>query len=120
MLRVLLPYVRLTTLLRWLAPSRIPTTAMPELLNRAVRYTDALLWRLHFPLPGTCLPRSLVLYYFATRLGYTVKFCCGVQRGDGTLKGHAWLTRDGNAFLEPEDPEKQFVVTFSFPEVKGA
>ena len=115
LLRVLLPCFQLPRLLPWLAPRRIPTTASQLLLEKAVRYTDAFLWRLHFPLPGNCLPRSLVLYYFATRLGYMVQLRCGVQRAGETLKGHAWLTRNGETFLEEGSPEKQFVVTFSYP-----
>ncbi len=115
LLRVLLPHVQIAKLLSWLAPKRIPTMARPQLLDKAVVYTDAFLWRFHFPLPGNCLPRSLVLYYLATRLGFTVQFCCGVQRSGESLKGHAWLTRDGKTFLEEGNPETQFAVTFSFP-----
>lgn len=114
-LRVVLPHVQVAKLLTWLAPRRVPTIARPELLDKAVVYTDAFLWRFHFPLPGNCLPRSLVLYYLATRLGFAVQFCCGVQRSGESLKGHAWLTQDGKTFLEEGNPETQFIITFSFP-----
>ena len=115
LLRVLLPRIQLIRLLSCLTPKRVPSITRHALLEKAVYYTDALLWRFHFPLPGNCLPRSLILYYFATRLGFAVQFCCGVQRNGETLRGHAWLTRQGEAFLENGNPEKQFVVTFSFP-----
>jgi hypothetical protein len=90
---------------------------MPDdhLLDRAAYYTDALLRRFGFLVRGNCLPRSLVLYYFATRFGFSVQFCCGVQRNGDALKGHAWLTRAGHPFLEDGNPENQFVITFSFP-----
>ena len=115
LLRIMLPRVQLRTLLRCLAPKRIPSTSNHDLLQKAAYYLDALLGRFPFPPPGNCLPRSLVLYYFATHLGFSVQFCCGVQRNADSLKGHAWLTREGHAFLEEGHPEKQFVTTFSFP-----
>lgn len=117
-LRLLLPFVKIKTLLQWLAPSRIPLIADQHTLDKAVRYTDALLWRMRFPLRGSCIPRSLALYYFATRCGLPVHVHCGVRRVGEALQGHAWLTLNGSPFLEEGNPD--YAVTFSFPDSERA
>jgi hypothetical protein len=114
-LRLAIPRVRLETLLAWLAPGSIPSKQGEIPLLKAVRYTDALLRRFRFPAPGTCLPRTLVLYYFASRSAPDVTFCCGIKRRGRTLEGHAWLMREGEPFLEHGHPEQQFAITLSFP-----
>lgn len=114
-LRLLLPRVKLQSLLRWLTPSQIAPIADPGTLEKTVQYTDALLWRLSFPLRGPCLPRSLTLYYFATRCGFPVHVHCGVRRMGAALQGHAWLSLHGKPFLEADIPDCIYAVTFSFP-----
>jgi len=114
-LRLLLPRVQLPRLLRWLTPSRIPPVADSLTLEKAVHYTDALLWRLPFPLPGPCLPRSFILYYFATRCGFPARVHCGVRRLGEVLQGHAWLSLQGTPFLETDTLHGNYAVTFSFP-----
>jgi hypothetical protein len=114
-LRVLLRLVPLGTLLRWLEPRRTPDAADPQTFARAVACTEALLWRISFPLRGVCLPRSLTLYHFARRCGIPARLHCGVRRVDGGFQGHAWLSLDGRPFLEADDPRPVYAVTFSFP-----
>lgn len=115
-LRLLLPYTKMKTLLKWLSPSRIPSIADAHRLEQTVRYTDALLRRLRVTLPaGKCIPRSLTLYYFVTRCGLPVHFHCGVRRLGERLQGHAWLSLHGNPFLERGNSNGGFAVTFSFP-----
>ena len=70
------------------------------MLDKIARYTDGVLWRLSFSPKGNCLPRSLALYYFATRCGLPVCLTCGVRRTRNTLEGHAWLTLLERPFLE--------------------
>src|SRR5712692_4436668 len=113
-LRLLLPRVKLQSLLRWLTPSQIAPIADPGTLEKTVQYTDALLWRLSFPLRGPCLPRSLTLYYFATRCGFPVHVHCGVRRMGEALQGHAWLSLHGKPFLEADISDCSYAVTFSF------
>lgn len=111
-LRLLLPWVKLRTLVRWLERRR-PTHLDALALRKAARYTDALLGRMPRPPRGPCLPRSLTLFYFAHRAGLPVQLQCGVRRVGGRLQGHAWLSLNGEPFLEKQDPRQSYAVTFS-------
>jgi hypothetical protein len=116
LVRLLLPCVKLKRLVGWAGhadPTR-PPRAVP--LQTVAWYTDAVLHRMPARRPGNCLPRSLTLFFFATRAGLPVRFHCGVRRDGDSLEGHAWLTLAGQLFLEPGDPEHRYAVTFSYPE----
>ena len=116
LVRVLLPCVRLKRLVRWVGrshPSRLPH---PVSLQTIAWYTDALLRRMPAGRLGNCLPRSLTLFYFATRAGLPVRFHCGVRRVGEALEGHAWLTLGDQLFLERGEPEGRYAVIFSYPE----
>ncbi len=119
-LRLLLPCVKLNRLLGWLALSRVPQATDLSTLQKTVRYVDALLWRFPAQPKGNCLPRSLALYYFATRCGFPVQFHCGVRRMGAKLQGHAWLSLKGEPFLENGNPFRTYTVTFSFPDATQA
>jgi hypothetical protein len=119
-LRLLLPCVKMKTLLRWLSPSQIPLIAESHTLDKTVRYTDALLWPIPFPLQGKCLHRALTLYFFATRCGFPVHFHCGVRRVGKMLQGHSWLSLNGRPFLEEGKPDHIYAVILSFPKIEGA
>ena len=79
-IRLMISFVNLKRILKWMSPSQIPITVDPHFLRRTVRYTDAFLSWIPFPSRGKCLPRSLALYYFATRCGYPARVNCGVRR----------------------------------------
>jgi len=114
-IRLLLRALPLTTLLRWLSPSRHYVKINADMLDKIARYTDGVLWWLSVSGKGNCLPRSLALYYFATRCGFPVGLCCGVRRMRNTVEGHAWLTLLKRPFLERGNPESYYTVSFSFP-----
>src|SRR6476660_5900909 len=114
-IRLLLCILDVRTMLRWLSPSRQSVRISADMLDKIVRYIDGVLWRLSVSAKGNCLPRSLALFYFATRCGLPVRLCCGVCRMGNTLEGHAWLTLLKRPFLERGNPESYYKVTFSFP-----
>ncbi|MGN6734498.1 MAG: lasso peptide biosynthesis B2 protein [Candidatus Binatia bacterium] len=114
-IRLLLRALALTTLLRWLSPSRHCVRINADMLDKIARYTDGVLWWLSVSAKGNCLPRSLALFYFATRCGFPVRLCCGVRRMGNTLEGHAWLTLLKRPFLERGNPESYYTITFLFP-----
>jgi hypothetical protein len=111
--RLLLPWVKLRTLVRWLERRRAAPRDDSLTLGRTTQYTDALLWRIPLRLRGPCLPRALTLFYFARRSGLPVQFHCGVQRTGARLQGHAWLSLNGRPFLERDDPHQSYAVIFS-------
>jgi hypothetical protein len=115
-IRMLLPLVPLKRLVRWLAPSGPSPTPHPVCLQTVAWYTDAVLQRLPYRRRGNCLPRSLTLFYFASRAGLPVRVHCGVRRAGPRLEGHAWLTLGGELFLEPGDLAGSYSVTFSYPD----
>jgi hypothetical protein len=114
-IRLLLCVLDVKTILRWLGPSRQSLRINADMLDKIARYIDGVLWRLSVSVKGNCLPRSLALFYFATRCGLPVRLCCGVRRMKNTLVGHAWLTLLQRPFLEHGDPESSYTVTFYFP-----
>ena len=113
-LRLLLPCLKLQTLLKWLTPPESFGGAQPLELEQAVWWTDSFL-RFVFSWQGKCLPRTLTLYYVATRSGYPVQMHCGIRRDGNELQGHAWLSQHGVPFLEQDDPVQHYVSVFSLP-----
>ena len=89
------------------------------------RYVDWLLRTRIGVYHPNCLKRTLVLYRFLRKADYEVTFCLGVRKADasqgvnstGSVSGHAWLTQDGEPFLE-HDPGgiERFTLTFRYPE----
>lgn len=62
--------------------------------------------------PG-CLTRGLTHFYFLRRAGVDVRLSYGIGVVDGRPEGHCWLVRDGEPWLEREDPRTRFTVTHS-------
>lgn len=114
-LRVLLRWVKLPRLLQWLTPTEMPEYPDQESLSIISRYGRSVLSRFPSNPRGSCLIRSLSLYGFGRRYGFPVFFHCGVRRTNTELTGHAWLSLDGKAFEETDDPFATNVVTFSYP-----
>ena len=55
-----------------------------------------------------CLTRALTRYYFLRRAGLDVALCFGMGRLDKEFMGHCWLEKDGEPFLETEDPQTRY------------
>ena len=110
MLRVKLP--RLLALLEPRSPSKDPDSLR---VDRIIRYTDALLpGRGPFP-RRSCFRRAVTLYYFLRREGIELGICFGVSPSAEGLTGHCWLVRDGEPFLERDDPRAVFTPMYFFP-----
>lgn len=64
-----------------------------------------------------CQTRAVTLYWFLARAGLPVelRFGIAVDGQGGSADGHAWVSLDGRAFLEKEDPEPRFAVTYRVP-----
>jgi len=96
--------------------------------DTVVKYADYILSLNFWMYKNTCLKRSLVLYYFFRKLGMDVYICFGVkhkkdltERETGKrLEGHAWLSHNGDFFLEKNPEEtKTYAVTYCFPVRNG-
>jgi len=62
-----------------------------------------------------CLVRSTILYYFLRRKGVGVKINFGIKKEEDILKGHSWLTLDGEPYLETGRFYRDFKVIHSCP-----
>ena len=79
------------------------------------RKLDGVLERLPPPWRKTCLTRSVALYHLLRRTGIPIDLCVGVKKGSGEFVAHAWLSRDGVPYLEPEGATEFKVIT-QFPD----
>ena len=82
---------------------------------------DAVDWwlnRLPWPWRTTCLKRAAIMYALLRRTGVDVELRVGVKRQpDRSFAAHAWLMRDGQAYLEHQaSTYKSFQVIAAFPE----
>jgi hypothetical protein len=115
-LSVALSVMRVERLVRWLTPASLPSRCDLDQVERVVRHVDGVLRRVAVLPYGHCLVRSLILYYFCTRLGYPVQIAFGMRRGrDGLPIGHGWLVLDGNPFMERGAPDREFLQLWSLP-----
>ena len=94
-----------------------PMSRKPDdaLMENVAYYVDRWLTLFPYNRKGNCFPRSLALYWFARRLGYPVKFQCGVRKDALHLDGHAWLTLDRLPFHEIGGHWQRYTVTYSYP-----
>lgn len=114
-IRLLLRMKSLPLVLDCVTPRAISRTPDAAVLEDLVYYVDRWLGLFPYNTKGNCFPRSLALYWFARRLGYSVIFHCGVRKEASSLDGHAWLTLGRQPFHEPGLNWQRFTVTYSYP-----
>jgi hypothetical protein len=56
----------------------------------------------HSPMQGTCLERSLALWWLLGRRGITTELRIGARKSEGKFAAHAWVERNGEVIGEPE------------------
>lgn len=103
---------RLAGLLEPRRPVPVPT---PPAVDRIAAYVDKILAAGRPLVPRGCLARGLTRYYFLRRAGLAISLCFGIGLIDGEPAGHCWLVREGEPFLEREDPRAAFVEVMRFP-----
>jgi Transglutaminase-like superfamily len=98
-----------------LAPRRTHDTLDPDVAQRIVRYVDLVLALGRPIVRPSCMTRGLTLYYFLSPGVAGLALCFGVANLDGKVAGHCWLSRNGEPFLEPQDPRGRFTELYRFP-----
>jgi len=114
--------ISLERLTEWIERRR-PAARAGEVWDVALaEWVDRLLAKLPPPWRRTCLKRALVLLYLTRRSGGTAVLQVGVRRDDrGELVAHAWLEREGAAYLEPGTERLEtFQVLATFPGTVGS
>jgi hypothetical protein len=119
-LRLMLCFASVRQIIDWITPMRSSERKDPDRMNKIAGLTDAILGKIRLLPHGNCLPRSLILYYFATRSGYSVRVHCGVRRVGTRLCGHAWVSMQGEPFFEASASTHSYVATFTSPESPAA
>lgn len=114
------PTVHLISLERisaWVERRRPASPTIPVWDVALAEWVDRVLAVLPPPWRKTCLKRALVLQYLIKRAGGSAALHVGVRRdAAGTLLAHAWLVRDGRAYLEPGTEQvDSFQVLATFP-----
>lgn len=114
----LVRFVSLERLARW-STHELEATQDRIDPNMLAQWVTDFLHRLPRPWYPTCLRRTIVLYHLLRRAGLAVELWIGVQRSaeSGAIAAHAWLVRDGEPYLEPDDTTPgQYRVIARFPE----
>ena len=94
---------------------RRPARPDPELEAWLVANVDRLLSAARPVVRPGCLTRGLTYFYFLRRAGVDVQLRYGLGHPVGETDGHCWLVRDGEPFLERDDPRGRYVETYSIP-----
>jgi hypothetical protein len=130
--RLMLPLLKrrmaLPGLVRMMWEGERSPAPRPERQVRIAELTTLVFRSDHRDRPGNCLDRSLVAYRYLSAAGADPELRIGLRRGDGLLRGHAWVTVDDRPVEESAEPLEQFaeVVTFhsdgasSRPDAVGA
>jgi hypothetical protein len=67
---------------------------------------------------GRCVQKSLIAYRLLNGYGIPVRFCCGVNRQNQALAGHAWIERlsePRQVLGESYDPYLNYVLVYASP-----
>ncbi len=96
--------LKMTTVARILEPGNDPPAAPDDRANRITKYIEIAIRRGAPAVRPGCLTRGLTRYYFLRRAGVDVTLCFGMGRRNGAFVGHCWLVKDGEPYLEIEDP----------------
>lgn len=91
-----------------LEPGRDPSAVHEDSVRKITAYVETAIRRGRPLVHPGCLTRGLTRYYFLRRAGMDVALCFGMGRLDKEFMGHCWLVRDGEPFLETEDPRPRY------------
>ena len=69
-------------------------------------------WR---DMKNICLIRSTILYYLLRSEGLDIKINLGIKKENEILKGHGWLTLNGEIYLENGYIWRDFKLIYSYP-----
>ncbi len=131
-LPLLLKFSSIPRIMKMLTPWDLEvyeTLKLEKLMERIVNFTDYILNHSFWVFKGSCLKRSLILYYLLRKYGIDIQICLGVKYDGGLsdseaeerkLDGHAWLIYNGDIFME-RNPEvtKTYKATYCYPEGKN-
>jgi hypothetical protein len=111
--------LKLSSVARALEPGTDPSAVNVDRVRKIPAYVETAIRRgKPFVRPG-CLTRGLTRYYFLRRSGIDVALCFGMGRRDKEFMGHCWLEKDGEPFLEMEDPRPRYAEMYRISRASG-
>jgi len=96
---------------------RVTAPVSPERVDKIAAYVETAIQRGQPLVRPGCLTRGLTRYYFLRRAGMEVALCFGMGRRNNEFMGHCWLLKDGEPFLETEDPRPLYTVMYRISRV---
>jgi hypothetical protein len=88
------------------AKDNSPVTAVEPRVALTARMVQAA--ARNFPIPSTCLERSLALWWLLARQGIATQFRIGVRKDIEKFEAHAWVEYHGVAIGEPATPHLHY------------
>ncbi|HXX14223.1 MAG TPA: lasso peptide biosynthesis B2 protein [Candidatus Eremiobacteraceae bacterium] len=119
---VLVPYalrLKLPKVAAVLETGAAPNIVSPERLAKISAYVETAIRRGRPFVRSGCLTRGLTRYYFLRRAGMDIALLFGMGRRDAAFMGHCWLVKDGEPYLEPEDPRPLYAVMYRISRAGG-
>jgi Transglutaminase-like superfamily len=101
---------------------RQPNKRNPLEMDRAVQIVVRIcrLGLFHLPLfPRACLRQSLALYRTLCRMGYSAEIHFGIRKDGKDLRGHSWVTIEGQPVAD-RTRTGIFAVVYSYPPISRA
>jgi hypothetical protein len=102
-----------------LEPGGIPVALREDRVRKITGYVEIAIRRGTPLVRHGCLTRGLTRYYFLRRAGMDVALCFGMGHLDKGFMGHCWLVKDGEPFLEVEDPRPRYAEMYQISRMGG-
>jgi transglutaminase superfamily protein len=93
-------------------PGKSPCPVREDRVTKITSYIETAIRRGGPLVRRGCLTRGVTRYYFLRRAGMDVALCFGMGRLGGEFMGHCWLVKDGEPFLEAEDPRPRYATMY--------
>jgi Transglutaminase-like superfamily len=89
-----------------LEPGREPRPVNPDLVKKIIAYVETVIQRGRPLIRPGCLTLGVTRYYFLRRAGLDLSLHFGMGRvgKEKAFVGHCWLVRQGEPYLERDDP----------------
>lgn len=120
---VAVPYLmrlKIAQLTAVLEPGSEPWPVDPDRIRKIVDYVEkAIRWGRPLVCPG-CLTLGLTRYFFFRRAGMDVSLHFGMGRigKEQGFVGHCWLERNGEPYLEREDPRPVYIEMYQISQTE--
>ena len=106
-----LPLPRLVRMMWWSGQRHAPSDEQNERIATLAR---ALSGPADIRVLDNCLERSLLLYRYLSEAGANPELVVGFAPGSGAVRGHAWVTLDGQAVYGQEEGLDEFEAAVRF------